>query len=457
MKLASSVHASISMACVLALAACGGGGDDGVTPAGTARYQVGGTVSGLGTSGLVLANGSSTVSVASGATTFNFADTVASGGAYGVTVRSQPPGQTCTVYNSSGSVGSANVNNVSVNCRGYVAYTTNMNVNASSISEYSLSGSGALSLLGAGAINAGSKSPRGIVVAPNGRFAYVANSNSAAGAQGNSISQFTVNPDGSLAALGSPVATGNEPIDLAITPDGRFVYAVNFNDNTLSQYTVGADGQLSAMSPVQVATGIGPSAIAITPDGLHAYVANYSGGTVGVYDIASNGALTLATTVSLAGGPRQIAITRDGSYAYVTLAVQGKVAQFAIVANGALAPLTTATVPAGMYPYGITTTADGKFVYVANLNGNNISQYRVGTDGGLTALTPATLSSGVGGAAGASPHGMSFTPDGKFLYVSNLGNSAISQFSVGTDGTLTGVASTLLTSAAASPWALLVH
>src|SRR4029077_13585130 len=79
-------------------------------------YTVGGTISGLTANGLVLANGSDTLNVAAGATSFTMPRAVASGGGYAVTVQSQPPGQNCTVTNGTGTVGSSNVSNIGVSC-----------------------------------------------------------------------------------------------------------------------------------------------------------------------------------------------------------------------------------------------------------------------------------------------------------------------------------------------------
>jgi sugar lactone lactonase YvrE len=79
-------------------------------------FQVGGTISGLTGSGLTLATtGEPNLAVVAGATSFAFANTVASGTAYAVTVAQQPVGQKCTVTNGAGSV-TSNVNNIIVTC-----------------------------------------------------------------------------------------------------------------------------------------------------------------------------------------------------------------------------------------------------------------------------------------------------------------------------------------------------
>jgi sugar lactone lactonase YvrE/RNase P/RNase MRP subunit p29 len=79
-------------------------------------YSIGGSISGLTASGLVLANGVGTVSPNSGANSFTFSSRKASGAAYAVTVQSNPTGQICTVSNGSGTVGSQSITNVAISC-----------------------------------------------------------------------------------------------------------------------------------------------------------------------------------------------------------------------------------------------------------------------------------------------------------------------------------------------------
>jgi hypothetical protein len=79
---------------------------------------VGGAITGLAGTGLVLQlNGGSNLAVTSDGS-FNFTSTVASGATYAVTVLTQPtaPSQTCAVTNGSGTVATANVTSVIVTC-----------------------------------------------------------------------------------------------------------------------------------------------------------------------------------------------------------------------------------------------------------------------------------------------------------------------------------------------------
>ncbi|MCK7593461.1 fibronectin type III domain-containing protein, partial [Pseudomarimonas salicorniae] len=84
----------------------------------TNTYTVGGTLSGLSGSGLVLRNnGGDDLGLGSNGS-FVFSAPVASGATYAVTVHTQPgsPAQTCTVANGSGTVTTANISTVAVSC-----------------------------------------------------------------------------------------------------------------------------------------------------------------------------------------------------------------------------------------------------------------------------------------------------------------------------------------------------
>jgi hypothetical protein len=79
-------------------------------------FTVGGTISGLTVSGLVLANGSDTLSVPAGASSFTLPTAVAYGSSYAVTVATQPTGLTCDVTNGTGTIATDAVTNVAVKC-----------------------------------------------------------------------------------------------------------------------------------------------------------------------------------------------------------------------------------------------------------------------------------------------------------------------------------------------------
>lgn len=90
----------------------------------TNTFTIGGAVSGLG-SGLsvtLLDNGTDSLTVSSNSN-FTFAKALPTGATYSVTVGTQPTGQTCTVTNGSGTVGTSNITNVAVTCTGNPTFT----------------------------------------------------------------------------------------------------------------------------------------------------------------------------------------------------------------------------------------------------------------------------------------------------------------------------------------------
>lgn len=100
------------------LLAAGDAGATGVRPLGQGGFTVGGTVTGLVGTDMVLAlNGGSPLLVGSNGP-FTFAPVLAGGAAYSVTIVQQPiePNQVCTVQNGDGTIAGANVTDVVVDC-----------------------------------------------------------------------------------------------------------------------------------------------------------------------------------------------------------------------------------------------------------------------------------------------------------------------------------------------------
>src|SRR5208337_4490263 len=102
--------------------AYGNGTADNWSGGNAASYTVGGTVSGLSGTVVLQDNGGDNLSVTANGS-FTFATALPTGAPYGVTVLTNPAGQTCIVANGSGTVASANVTSVSVSCSNAASYT----------------------------------------------------------------------------------------------------------------------------------------------------------------------------------------------------------------------------------------------------------------------------------------------------------------------------------------------
>lgn len=79
------------------------------------KRELGGTIIGLNTNGLVLVNGTNRVEVAPNETKLTM-EPVSEESPYGVTILKQPEGQTCTVENGSGIMPASPLANIVVRC-----------------------------------------------------------------------------------------------------------------------------------------------------------------------------------------------------------------------------------------------------------------------------------------------------------------------------------------------------
>jgi N-acetylneuraminic acid mutarotase len=107
------------MTAVLALIACHHGGSSNNN-----TYTIGGTITGLNASSVELVNGTATVTVAAGASTWVFPTAFVSQSSYSVTVATQPAGEVCEVTSGgSGTTLTGNVDNVTVACSVFGQWT----------------------------------------------------------------------------------------------------------------------------------------------------------------------------------------------------------------------------------------------------------------------------------------------------------------------------------------------
>jgi 6-phosphogluconolactonase (cycloisomerase 2 family) len=144
-------------------------------------------------------------------------------------------------------------------------------------------------------------------------------------------------------------------------------------------------------------------------------------------------------TLGATGGAATVDPT--GGYLYVSNTADDNVAQFNIGSGGQLTPLTPATVATGVAPVAVISGATSSGVYYILNSGavgeaGSVSQYTQGTDGTLTPTNATPV------AAGMNPSVLALGVFQNFVYAfSNCDGTqclgSIRQYSVGTDGALT--------------------
>src|SRR5437764_9668678 len=177
---------------------------------------------------------------------------------------------------------------------------------------------------------------------------------------GNAVAVFNRAADGTLSAAGT-IATGGTGTGgslgsqgaVALSDDGRRLFAVNAGSNDVSVFDVGPTG-LSLAS--QTASG-GTLPISLTAHGSLLYVLNAGGaGNISGFSVGAIGGLTpiAGSTQPLSGtnvGPAQVSFSPDGRRLVVTEKNTNLLDVYAVDANGA-ASGRASVASAGGTPFG---------------------------------------------------------------------------------------------------------
>ena len=326
---------------------------------------------------------------------------------------------------------------------------------------------------------------RAVAVSPDGKNVYVAASRS------NAIAVFRRNPR--TGALGQPsgaagcvAAKGafecrraiglNGPNSVAVSPDGRNVYATSRGSNAITAFrrdrSSGALTQLSAAAgcisglPVPVcASGralLGPDVVVVSPDGANVYVGSFFGNAVAVFardraggalvQLAGEGGCLAEATSGCAhgialGAPEGMAIAANGAAVYVASALSNALVVLARdKSTGALGQATDGSgcivdSPLAGCANGVQISganaidvAPGRGdVYVTSLFSNSVTSFsragsaaslaqKPGTSGCLVWLRAVGCSFG---RALSSPEGLAVSPDGANVYAAAFATGAI--------------------------------
>jgi 6-phosphogluconolactonase len=250
------------------------------------------------------------------------------------------------------------------------------------------------------------------------------------------------------------VAETESPSFLALSPDNKFVYAVNeTNEGSVSAFRIKNDSdELESLNTKP--TGSAPCHVSTSSDGKYVLFANYSGGSIGAYATTEDGTLgertafvqhtgaSGATKRQSAPNAHSINLDSANKFAIVSDLGLDKVITYAFDADkGTLAPTHEfkATTP-GNGPRHFALHPSEKFGYSLNEITRSVTACTYDSKtGDLTAVgTTSTLPTDA--KAEGSTAEIFVHPNGKFVYASNRGHDSIAVFSINqTDGSLTQI------------------
>jgi 6-phosphogluconolactonase len=200
---------------------------------------------------------------------------------------------------------------------------------------------------------------------------------------------------GALAPIGLAAEAIN-PVHLWAHPNGRFLYAANWEDGTpgdhVSAYAIDRrTGKLTLINKVS-ARGDRANQVVLDPSGRVAATVTYNGGTFSLFGVEPDGKLTDA---------------------FYTNQHAGK-------------PLSEKQ--PGPRAHGIVFSKNGMFVYVAELGLDRVYAYRV--DPAKRIAVPAEPPFVTMNTGGSGPRRLQLHPNGQFLYVNHETDSKVSVFAV---------------------------
>lgn len=423
-------------------------------------YTIGGNVTGLTGSGLVLAiNGGGNLPVSASAA-FTFPPgLLASGSPYILSVAKQPsnPLQTCIVPNGVGTIANASVTTLNVICS-IPRFAYGAGGHGNDVLAYAIDVTGGALTMIAGSPFPAGDSTYGITVDPGNRFLYATNIGATFGPGSNTISAYTIDSaTGALTAVtGSPFASVVAPTDIAVEPTGRFVYTADLHDNTVSAYAISGTGALTAITGSAFVPGIdGPRKLTIHPTGKFLYLSVSNESTIWAYAIDANtGALTLVSGspfMSYGGyppailrGPTALAITPDGQTTYFanTAEAESYVSTSTgtiNTSNGALTTLVNWLLPLFNLTNSVVLEPQGSFAYITGRQSRSVNfsvqsiciSLACEADAGFQSVTPP-----------AQTASTIADPSGRFLYVVDVNGNAYAYTIDRVTGDLTAAATT---------------
>ncbi len=192
------------------------------------------------------------------------------------------------------------------------------------------------------------------------------------------------------------------------------IYAYKFDAKTGKFTSIGLAAETS-----------NPSFLAVHPNGKFLYAVNENGqGTVSAFAIEPSGTLKALNSVSSKGsGPCHLTLDKSGTLLFVANYNNGSVASYPVNPDGSLGEAASTVQHQGSsvnpgrqrgpHAHEVVISPDGKLLFVPDLGMDKVMEYRFDAKGALTPNDPPSIAI----APGSGPRHMAFDPKGRFVYV----------------------------------------
>jgi 6-phosphogluconolactonase len=296
--------------------------------------------------------------------------------------------------------------------------------------------------------SAKASNPSFLAASPNEKFVYaVSEAGDAANKGGGRLLAFAFNNGtGSLTKLNEKSSMGSNPCYVAVDKSGKWVITGNYSSGTLAVLPVSLNGGLDSAvcsmehsgSSVNTERQNSPHvhATVLSPDNKFLFVPDLGIDKLMTYHFNSKNGMLKETSPAFVmtkpgSGPRHFTFSPNKKFAYLVEELNGSISSYKYFSkNGKLELIQNiSTLPPEFMGYAgsadIHVSPDGKFLYASNRGqSNTIAIFSVEEKSGmLTAV-------GHQSTMGKTPRNFNFDPTGNFLLVANQDTDEIVIFSI---------------------------
>lgn len=301
-------------------------------------------------------------------------------------------------------------------------YTLTNAANGNAVAYFSRSAQGALTYVGQFAtggngVGANLGSQGAIALSDDGRALYAVNAGS------NTVSSFAVEPSGLRLTSQFP-SGGVRPI--SVTVNGGLLYVLNAGSETISGFTTNG---VPLAGSTQHLLGHNPAQIAFTPNGDELVVSEKGTQSIDTFPLA--GGIAQAGVSSASAGATPFGFAFDNLGRLFVSEAAGSASSYSVDSAGAHT-ISGAVATHQAAPCWLVVGKNGKFAYTANAGAGTISGFAIAADGSLSLLDP----TGASASGLAHPLDEAVSNNGRFLYVLNDGNHDVVGYRIAADGSL---------------------
>ncbi len=247
------------------------------------------------------------------------------------------------------------------------------------------------------------QNPSYIQVAPNGKFAYIANPGAGA---------ITVLNTATDLVSGTIKIPQGPPQFVSFSPDSRTAYVSVYTTRGTVHLIAFIDTASGTVTSTVSVDNFTPGPSTTSPDGRYLYVPNHNMVTMGanenVVDVIDIAGKKLVGKIAVPANPHWVAFDKNGRF-YTSDHMSAEVTVLNAKTNGIIGEIET-----GETPHSEAMSPDGSRLAVTSFNGNVVFLINTATEK-MIAQIP----------VGRNPLDIAYSPDGRYIFTANNEDSTV--------------------------------